>query len=260
MTLLPFFSQLNQTDKEIVVAFENKRISEYSHDEILQKINSIIAKIHVYCGFEYNFEMVNASIDDLIQDLTRYFLTLTFEEVELAFKKGSKSEYGKYFGLNNVSYCQWLNGYMMSESRLKLRKQLSDAKNKPVVKPEPTEEEKKEIIKQGALNCFETFKSTEIIYDFGNVTYNYLEKIGVLNISIERKFEIKNIVALKLEDANKIKLKDPSCFAQRHQIKNEISEILSGKSETLKKECRHFALKEFFLNLLEMGEELNNLI
>lgn len=241
----------------------------------------LIARTYTSTGGSYkkNKDNVAVTVDELSTDLQKYLGTLSFSELELAFKNGWKKQttafsekekeehfqkYGKtkddFFGLNNATYFGWVNAYAHGESRLKAKKAISEAIKKANHVPEISQEEKNKIIRHGCIQCFEDFKKTGKILDIGNVNYSYLFRLGLINHSPEVKKKMLTDVTERLKTQEKSKLHEREYIGQHSVIKYEIEQIEVGKSTRLITEGKRESLKIYFKNLLEMEINLIDLI
>jgi len=256
-TLTAFFDQnktLNAFDKEIAVACSEPSIRNFAPNKFVNQMLILIGRTHLNCGFKFEEpqkEATNLTIDELCEDLKKYNGSLSFSEIELAFKNGYKKQYGDFFGLNNATYFQWVNAYAYAENRLRIKKLLLEAKEKQNTKPEKSEAEIKEIIEGGIITAFEQFKKGGLIFDAGNVKYNYLVKIGLLNFTIDRKKEIFERVKERMkQDAIETK-------ANNETIAKALSKIMP---ENVVSQSRVESLKIYFMGLIDTGIEISDIL
>lgn len=252
------FKELTTLEKEIVLALNHSPIKDWKEIDLIDSMIQLIAKTYINCGFKFDESaknMTNATIDEFCSDLKKYNSGITFKEIEIAFKNGWKNEYGDFFGLNNRTYFGWVNAYTWGESRLKVKKTLLNAQKNENVKPiEISEAEKEEILKKGAIRCFEEFKRTGIIPFSGFVTYNFLEKKGLINLTKEIKNEIIKKCRERLIEQEKSNL-NRGLKEMKLAIEN-----LENNSPSLIAESKRESLKLFFQNLIEMDEDLKDLL
>lgn len=115
-----------------------------------------------------------------------------------------------------------------------------------------SEEAKFEIIKKGALRCFQVYSTAGAMADAGNVTYNYLDRMGLIKITKEKKEKI-------LKDAKEyLILKEKNSNASGSVIKAALDKLQNGGNSYIVGEAKRRALKVYFDNLIEMGETLND--
>lgn len=223
-------------------------------------MDGLIAKTHLNCGNKSDFDQVNSTIDELCEDLKKYNASLTFKEIELAFRNGWKGVYGDYFGLNNKTYFQWVNAYAFGEKRLRITNMLLKEKEKQNMKTEISEEEKERIIRNGAIKCFNEFKSTGIILDAGSVTYNYLNKIGLITFTKQIKDDILAKTRERLINSHLVEITNTGNVRKIKEVKALIDELKKSVPTNLISESKKEALKLFFQNIIEMEEDLKDLL
>lgn len=199
------------------------------------------------------------SFPELVKETRLYFGFVTIPEIEIFFRKGYQNEYGQYFGLNNKTYLQWIRQGSQEDNRVKAIKAMEKAYKDLLPKPkELTEDEKREIIKQGAIKCFSDFKATGILTDVGNISYRFLWEKGLIKHAQEVKDKMLITVKERLRHQEAMKLQDREYIGQHTAIKHELEEISNGKSSKLISEGKRESLKIYFQNLIEMEIELKD--
>jgi hypothetical protein len=258
---LPYWvesSNLLPVEKEIAVALYGTELRYLT--DIQTEIAKLITLTHQSCGQVINAVDVAATIPELCTDLIKYNGILTIEELRIAFKKGYKGEYGEYFGLNNKTYFAWVSAYRYGKDRANAKIAMQKAGESVTTKKEISEEEKEAILREGALNKFNDFKSTRNFYDFGNISYNYLDRLGLITFTAEVKKKIMADCKARMIEEEKMKKTQKDYIGKHQSINDEIKQLEEGKSTRLISEAKREALKQYFSQLIEMGEELKNLI
>jgi hypothetical protein len=246
------FLKLTAAEKEIALCCIELKIKELSENTFKTKMLHLIGQTHLNCGFKTDENQVEQTIDELCLDLLKYNSTLSFQEIELAFKNGWKKQYGDFFGLNNATYFQWVNAYTWGEKRLKVKKTLLEAKENEKIEPaKKTEAEIDAIMRDACLRSFDDFKKKILVVDAGNVKYNYLVKCGLINFTKERKQEIRAIVESRMR-TQAIENRQKS-----ETIEKSIAKILT---ESIISESRREALVVFYKDLVETETELIDLL
>lgn len=242
----------NSDEKDIFFALKKPNIFNFPPNGFHNAMQILIGKTHLNCGVTLNNEQLKLTIDELCGDLKKDYGKLSFEEIEIAFKNGYKNEYGEYFGLNNKTYLGWVSAYSKEESRLRVIKAIQTAKEKDRQEPaKKTHAETAEIMKWAILTSFDQFKKGALIFDAGNVKYNYLVKIGLLNFTKERKVQILENVKLKLKQ-NAIETK-----LQSETLSKVLDKILP---ETEISEAKKESLKIYYKDLIDTGIEISDLL
>lgn len=199
------------------------------------------------------------SFPELVKETRLYFGFVTIPEIEIFFRKGYQNEYGQYFGLNNKTYLQWIRQGSQEDNRVKAIKAMEKAYKDLLPKPkELSDDEKREIIKQGSLNCFNHFKNTGILLDVGNITYRFLWEKGLINHTQDVKDKMLIDVKERLRHQEAMRLQDRDYIGQHSAIKHELEQIANGKSSKLISEGKRESLKIYFQNLIEMKIDLKD--
>lgn len=162
----------------------------------IQDMNVVVKQIHTFVNSTIFDKGVTIPVDeqnylkqrvteDIIRDFTRY----TLEEIKLAFYYGVRGEMGDFFGLNPSTFYKWLKDF---------RYELLPPVNKVVEKylPKPDYLEKKMSLKEldkavseTLIKEFKRLRDNDVYsyYDFGNVVYKFLERMKLLDLSVEQK-------------------------------------------------------------------------
>jgi hypothetical protein len=196
----------NVEDKNIVV------------NSIHQAVNRSIADK----GVNMDVEDMNYLKRSITDDILRDFPTLTLQDVTLCFSMGVRGNLGEYFGINVVSLYGWLKKYkeeIIPEAMGEVKRHLPPAKlEEPKIDHKQLDLDKVENI-CSAIDLF-VKESVYEFNDFGNIHYNFLNRLGTFdNISDDEKELIK-------EDARQLFISE---------IKNKnLSLIAQGKTFQLK--------------------------
>ncbi len=111
---------LSPISKEYLEAKFKNQLRTYSDKDLEFKLKDLVIKTLFESGVkDKNEDKVVAFLrETLLKDLkTAKFSGLTFEEVELAFSKGVRQEYGIYMGVNIQTMHGWLRSYLNSKER-----------------------------------------------------------------------------------------------------------------------------------------------
>lgn len=252
-------SNLLPAEKDIAIAFYGTELRYMPDIEI--QLTQLITLTHQACGQLMNSIDVAATLPELCNDLVKYNGILTIEELQIAFKKGYRGEFGEYYGLNNKTYFAWVSAYRYGKDRANAKLAMKKAGENETKKPEPTEAEKEAIIRESAILKFNEFKTTGSFFGNGNVTYNYLDKKGALTFTKEVKAGFMESARNKLISEEKIKKTDLSNVGKSKAIDDFIKELEeTEKHPKVIIEAKRLALTAYFIQLIEMDEELKNLI
>ena len=251
-------SGLTIEERECFIALQGQKIKDYKIAELEDELNKILQTTYFNCGQVLSSEDAIPVLDSIVPDIKNYFSSLTIEEVKVAFKRGLLKDYGDYFGLNPKTFLGWLKSYMASANRAEVKTKIKMHNEEQL-----TEEEKEKIVVDGVYKCWEEFKEKGVVYDFGNATYNYLDRKGIIPFTVERKWQIYREVKERLISQAKekrAKVKDVLDKRNFDELIYALTSETGNEKDTLKFESRREALKIFFTDLLEMGEDLKELI
>lgn len=121
----------------------------------------------------------------------------------------------------------------------------------------PTAAEYHRIMVEGCLFCFEQYKTKHVLFDFGNPTFEYLEKKNILVVTEGKRLaahdKAKHI--MKVESMNKQMAgmaKEPMRLMME-AIENNAHDLVTVKAKKV-------LLQEFFNDLIETETELTDLL
>lgn len=175
----------------------------------------------------------------IINDVRYYFPYITLKEIDQAIKRGIRKEFGEYFGFNVIAVHQFIEGYLASEERNNaLCKQNRYLAQENVVE-EPPEEEKERLMKEGLEKCYQYFKQTGRIIDFGNVNYQYLVDQGKINLSNEEKQEIYREAEQQIQVEMMMEENSIQHLFKRRVMKGDIKPLVVGRAKEV-------ALRNYF--------------
>ena len=110
-----------------------------------------IGKLYLLAGQAIDKDTLKAQVGLLRKEIETYFSSLEVKDFEAALNRGIRGEYGQYFGLNLITYQNWLKAFRAAP------------RYQPVINENgPTEEEKREAEKlwsDGIQKQFQAFKS-----------------------------------------------------------------------------------------------------
>ncbi len=256
--LLSMAPSLDPQERELVLAKNGARIRDIDPGKLRDDIIILIGKCYIESGQTPNEGALRLSLPALMEDMLKYFGTLTFGEIQMAWKLGLLKEFGEWFGLNNVTYLRWTKEYLGWAKRLEACKKqnaFDKEQNKPI---EPTQAEKEAIIVNGLLSAFEYVKTTKKQFpDVGSVNYRYLDGLGLIPFSIERKKKMVGMAMdqLRADMVNEID-RNPS---MRKEIQAQMAN-LSHTSDKVRAEAMRIALNVFFNELIEVGQEISDIL
>lgn len=224
------------------VSYLSKSVYQANSAVMIKKItdiNVVVNSIHTSInqsiadkGFNMAIEDMNYLKRSITQDILRNFYTLSLEDINLCFKMGVRGELGEYFGLSVVSFYGWLKKYKQEV----LPKAYSEIKK---FLPSPQEVQEVVDYKKLDLEKVENICSAIILFnseskyefnDFGNVHYNFLDKLNYFDlISDDDKLLIREDAKISL--ISKMKDKNSELIAQGKKYQKIDIQDLCNKIE-----------------------------
>jgi hypothetical protein len=131
------------------------------------------------------------------------FTNLTVEDVRIAFNRGSRRKYGDTLQMSITTINIWLSKYE-EETKQEAMMRLKFVKPKQLPPPEITKEEKMKRHQDWLENIYKEFDKTKTTgeysyYDFGNKLFDYLKKLGVINLSEKQQEKLWDMAVEELK-------------------------------------------------------------
>ena len=208
---------------------------------------------------------------ELARSVLERFPGLSIAELGIALDKGVKRDYGDYFGLNVVTFLDWVRSYFESPER----KAAVSEKYQLALPPKtvPTEKEFEDLKRMNTISMFAMYKHHGVLLGNPSYPFDYLEAKGVLKMTREEKFSIyeeakriasKNFIPenelskLETQRANKT-------TAVCRSLESAVGIILQGKvADDLEKiaviEAKRISLARFFDRLIADNKNLADLL
>lgn len=261
---------IDNTSKQVYLSHNNfPKIKEFKDkNEVSAQIDALVNFTFAYKGHspaterEYEFT-TNALKEDIFLNFNNY----TIEDVKLAFKLGVRGELGEYYGLNPKTFYDWLKSYK-SKYIIPVTNNVITLIPKKEVPPPP----KKDIDANNKIiicNVLQDFIKTKqyTFNDFGNVMYEFLFRLGIINFSKDEKNEIlsESRVQLKLELTERNEqLNKLGKTYHKIDLKKAFDEIELESNKDYETQvimlAKKNALKKFIQACAEKSVDLENLI
>lgn len=261
---------IDNTSKQVYLSHNNfPKIKEFKDkNEVSAQIDALVNFTFAYKGHspaterEYEFT-TNALKEDIFLNFNNY----TIEDVKLAFKLGVRGELGEYYGLNPKTFYDWLKSYK-SKYITPVTNNVIALIPKKEVPPPP----KKDIDANNKIiicNVLQDFIKTKqyTFNDFGNVMYEFLFRLGIINLSKDEKNEIlsESRVQLKLELTERNEqLNKLGKTYHKIDLKKAFNEIELESNKDYETQvimlAKKNALKKFIQSCAETEVDLENLI
>jgi hypothetical protein len=134
---------MKTNDNHYLTALNSKLIVDMQQQELKDRVIKALAKTYIDCGKVIESKELISLSNGVINEIKRYFINLKIDELDLCFQNGVRKVYGEYFGLNIVTFHQWIKSFMAEEKRLEAIKIRSTPRIEPI--KEYTEEDKLRI-------------------------------------------------------------------------------------------------------------------
>lgn len=259
LTVRHFSPELSRQERSIIEAKQSPVCAKMDDFFLEKNINEVVAM--AYFNMRWTApkpDEINLIVKSLCKDIRDYFSTLTINEIKIAVNQGCNKFYGEFAGLGKSVLAHFINSYMQSNERLEaIKKQVRFLKEPEIVL---SEQEKKDKVKNGCLEMFERFKNGETINDIGNVNYNYLAKLGVINFTERRRSEFKKQAQEVLRKEAVLKRSSAKGINAIRDAIKEIEAVNDQNGNKVIAEAKRIALQTYFEELVIMGEELNELV
>lgn len=131
---------LTKQQNHYLTALNSKLIVDMQQTELKDRVIKTLAKTYIDCGKVIESKELMSLSNGVINEIKRYFINLKIDELDLCFQNGVRKQYGEYFGLNIVTFHQWIKSYMAEEKRAEALKIRSTPRIEPI--KEYTEQDK----------------------------------------------------------------------------------------------------------------------
>ena len=259
--------EVSQQSRSVYEANSSTAIRKISDKNVVvnsihQSINRSIADKGVNMEAEDMKYLKKSVTDDILND----FSNLSLQDIQLCFKMGVRGNLGEYFGINVVTFYQWLKKYkedILPQTFHEVSKFLPPAKaEEPQVDFKMLDLEKV----NGICNAIDKYKQ-EKIYDFndiGNIHYKFLKRNNVFDFSDEVINSTKEYARSKF--VSELKNKNLELLGQGKSIQMIQIDSVMDKIEQGDKDFESLIdilhlkllLKHFIINFSSKKKDLEN--
>ncbi|MFD2594713.1 hypothetical protein ACFSSD_05235 [Sphingobacterium griseoflavum] len=200
-------------------------------------------------------------VNNLIDMVLEHCPFIRIGEIPIAIEKGILGDYGDYFGLNVVTFTNFIKTHYASQNRANLAKQAIVRHDE--IK-EPTESEVLEQDKILLKSAFEKFKSSGRYEDHGNYLYKVAaKKLNLFELSPERQKEyLEQGKIIAIEKLKNEQIQRPNERKRISKIMDQANNLEKGSDgvKLVYKESLQIALTNWFKELIEMDAEITDLL
>jgi len=190
----------------------------------VEDIGKTLKLIFVIVGLSEKNYPEQTEFDFLKNKAKEYFKNLTLEEIVLAFEFAVQKKYNVDLCLYNKPFSLSYLSDVISEYK---KYKFDMIKNQPKMEEKkPSEKEVNSMLKHGIIQQFRLYKTNYLkdFNDFGNVRYNYLAKIGLINYTEEKKQTIRE----KAKEAWNLKLQSDLIKSKYSSEREHFRDVLKN--------------------------------
>lgn len=211
---LATLNTLTKAESEIIAATQGVKLSQYSQQDKAKIAMEVYFLAKAKLGLNSPSQAEEqATITILLDDLNNFDL-LTKEEIIKALKRGLNGDYstGDFVHFNSSNFVRWVRKYQ-EEKQIAVAKDLRAKQEAEHVSVEPSAEEKRKAAIEVANMYAEMYANNQVGsgISIGRAGFDKLfdlaEQFGLINISVEQKWEVYNRLKPKFADETQLKCK-----------------------------------------------------
>lgn len=246
-------------EQNIVKASLGVKIKDLPNDFHAELI-LLIAKVYADKGQIAEPTQIKSLALSLCNELKAYFKGITLEEVKIALESGIRGEYGEYFGINIISFNQFIKGYI-SDSRTKSAKDKQE-QYYTELKEKELELEKTDWTQQFVIHIYDKWKESKIVDCVNGTCFNWLKANGFDNVGTD----FKNQALKQAEEQfyNKSKEEKESAIVRFQGLAYELSKPKKTSKEIeaenkIKNAAKRICVDKIFQSIDESKLKANKL-
>ena len=258
--------------KAVILASKDKKLREYTSDELVAAITTLIHRAKNITG------QVGAS-DYVMSEAVRVIVkkiklgkgSLTLKQLELTIERGSTGEYGEFMGINGLTIIKWIGmyfenqkKYLAEQSKYEIKKKFDEAEK--VESKHFKENQTDYLVKRLKYEYSRLIDNDNyIVHDLNNYFYIHLQGLGKIPIEHPRRKDFMK----KADNILKKELRGDLLRAggtQKTIIQNwitNLSKTLEGKPKMKAKYygiVQGLILNDYLKNCCEVGLEFDEII
>lgn len=209
--ILPEHIKVKNSVREIYNANNSVKIKDISDKNVVvQQIHVFINSTILDKGINLDPTEINYVKTRVVDDIMRDFSHLSIKDIKLAFYYGVRGEFGDYFGINPITFYNWLKSYKL-EMLPKVYLEVKPLLNIPV--ENSIKFNQKSLDFELASNLIRAYseyleKGKNNLFDTGNIHYNFLVRMRCIFLTRDEFIECKNIaigqVKFRLSENNSL--------------------------------------------------------
>lgn len=186
-------STLSNDERKYFELSKHGKVSQIEENTVYQSLLRTIKSVHAKSGQIQNVEDSDFTLmaSMLSNEVLKRYPNATLLEITEAMNNGVIKVYGVYYGLNLVTFMDWIAAFYADEKRkdalLKANKLLAQRAETP-----KTPEELKQIAEDSIKVMIDHFKATGEVLNVGNSNFHYLWKMGKIKFDAKKAEQYKS--------------------------------------------------------------------
>lgn len=245
-TLLSPISFINDLQNQVKI-----RDLDSSSDSFFSQISALFTKTSNLLGIKTAITPINGQ--DIVDCILMKYKGLSINELEYAFKLERYGEFGKrveHYQLFNAEYVSSVIDRYLEWKQFKI----NTLAKKEKMDQKISEEEIRKKDNQSILRYLNEYEFTRVVNDMDFHIYRHLDKLGLVNYSLEFKKQIKEkAITLVYEEENK---RVATSLTEKREINSSLTKILNGTSGLVRCKCEVLALEHFLNEIYTTNEKV----
>lgn len=160
-------------------------------------------------------------VDETMKKYKNSFGFIREGEIDLIFTRGLSKEYGDFKGLSFITFVDWAKAYAKDSVRIKLTTPAHETKT-------PSDDEIYQLSKINALNALKEFHLTSSCDRYGSVVYDFLSKIGLIDLDKEQKNEYWREAKSMYGEILRASMSGAKDKSDKRKLENDYQSFLEG--------------------------------
>lgn len=198
-----------------------KRPDAYLHNVVLAEI--LKSYTHLTWNKPSDTDLM-LMVNEVKSAIQNKYKSIRAEEIADIFADGIRKVYGDYMGLSTVSFEMFIMGYLESRKR----KDLALSMPKEEKDRTPSEQEIYDLSVQNCKTAFLDIKSKGTVGRFGVIVYDFLTKIGILQLDKETRWQYYEDAKSDLQEYLKSKMFNCNDKHEVNRLKSDLNSIIEG--------------------------------
>lgn len=233
-------------------------IKSHTDDEIFVVILMSLAKSFTDLGRpQPSTEDKNYLANSLADMIPRKYASIRLHEIPIAFANGIRGKYGEFYGLNLVSFENFIEGHLAQESREQFARLLPP----PPAGKEPDEESKFQLAGYNAVKALTDYSAGKDISLSALVVYNFLNSLKLIKYTPEEKWDFIEEAAAFLETDLVKQAAESLDKIHRIKLRRQVEEVKARTAvELIRNTAKKLTLYAFFQSCIMEKQDLAAMI